>query len=187
MSLVIRLCHPLPFEDVQHSQCVNVRPLLFGSRVLALCPLRFITMPWIGGSPMVCLYYSRTRYGSPLPSLQVGKNRRDFPERGEMDTGIRLRHGLSPREKPRPRSPAIHLEIIRTMPSISSSKLIAVMKDGAHALTSTPELPHRVRTKVSTSCLAKCPRGLSNGYPKLGRLTRRRVYPSSSKRRLREF
>jgi hypothetical protein len=40
-----------------------------------------------------------------------------------------------------------------------------MMKDGALALTSTPVLPQRVRTKVNTSYSASCPRGLFNGYP----------------------
>ena len=57
----------------------------------------------------------------------------------------------------------------------------------AHVLTSTRALLQRVRTKVNTSYSARCPRGSSNGYPRLGHHTKRRASLSSIKRRLREF
>ncbi len=48
---------------------------------------------------------------SSRPTPQANTQGGDFPERSEMDTGIGLiRHGLSPREKPRSRSSPIHLE-----------------------------------------------------------------------------
>jgi hypothetical protein len=75
----------------------------------------------------------------------------------------------------------------KTAPRTSSLKEIARMRDGTHVLTNTPISPQRVRTKVITFCSANCPKRSSNGYPKLGHHTKRRAYPSSTKKRLREF
>jgi hypothetical protein len=48
LPFVLQLCLPLPFVNVQHRPCASVPLVIYGSRVLALYPLPFITMLWTG-------------------------------------------------------------------------------------------------------------------------------------------
>ena len=83
-----------------------------------LDPIRYCVIPQTVtqlkaflGSTQQMAYYVPYYALVAAPLHKLTRKGETFPSGTKwIPAGIRLRHGLSPREKPRPRSPAIHLE-----------------------------------------------------------------------------